>query len=439
VVTDDDLQHGTAAVQVLRDVTVVVPAPAILIDLEPPVPTSPDDPSVQSLVTTVQKALADRAAVLAASGIVVAGPNVLAAQDATGVPILRLGIWLVDAAFPVEPAAPPDFPLPRLSPVQAEAGFGPAPALRRGHRVGGTDTPFGLRIPVTTLQTLVDVAVSQAGNSDVESVTVSVTEPATVSTVMRGSHLGVDFEIDITETLSTQPVADADPPQSVPHVDSEYSISVGDPLDWLLGALFPILGGLLLIGRSELEQCADQVPGVVTVLTSGLPARIPVRNTSLPPAATGLFDFPQIVLNWTEFGVADGGVEGTGDALLAERDQASARLSVIGPDSLRIPAGESDIDLVYRVELAGIRPDPDALTWRLRTPSGPDDSGTADPGVLADGADIDLDFQLPPHVNQRTFTLDATAVETCGTDPTKTISAAGSESIVVTRLAHTVV
>ena len=150
VVTDDDLQHGTAAVQVLRDVTVVVPAPAILIDLEPPVPTSPDDPSVQSLVTTVQKALADRAAVLAASGIVVAGPNVLAAQDATGVPILRLGIWLVDAAFPVEPAAPPDFPLPRLSPVQAEAGFGPAPALRRGHRVGGTDTPFGLRIPVTT-------------------------------------------------------------------------------------------------------------------------------------------------------------------------------------------------------------------------------------------------------------------------------------------------
>jgi hypothetical protein len=430
VVTDDNQAHASASVQVLRDISVVVPPPAILIDLEPPFPTTPDDPSVQDLVSTVSQTLATQASQLTSAGLLLVGPNVIATQDAAGIPILRLGIWLLDAGFPVQPPAP-QFPLPRLSAPQAVAGFALVPPLRRGHRIGFTDTPFGVRVPQTTLQRLADFARVQAGNSDVESITVSVAPPATASTVVSGSHLGISFSIDIEETLSVAPVAGVDPAQSIPHVDSQYSTNVGSLLDWLIGALIPIFGGILVIGSVELAQNAGQVPGVVAGLLSGLPARVPVRNTSLPAQAQSQFDFPQIVLDWSAFGVNNDGLEGAGDAIIAERDQAGARLTVAGPGSLNIPHGESDIDTVYRLRLWQIKPDDGGLTWRLHPQVGTDHAGTADPGVLAEGADVDFDFILPPHSLQGTFTISASAVETCGTDATKRIATMTTKSVLV--------
>ena len=82
--------------------------------------------------------------------------------------------------------------------------------LRRGHRVGFTDTPFGARVPQTTLQRLADFARVEAGNSDVESITVTLTEPGTASTVVTGSHLGISFSIDVVETLWVTPLAGVD-------------------------------------------------------------------------------------------------------------------------------------------------------------------------------------------------------------------------------------
>jgi hypothetical protein len=271
----------------------------------------------------------------------------------------------------------------------------------------------------------------QAGNPDVESITVTLTEPSTASTVVSGSHLGISFSIDVEETLSVAPLAGVDPPQSIPHVDSQYSTNVGSFLDWLLGALIPILGSILVIGNVELAENADQVPGVVTGLLAGLPARVALRNTSLPPQAQSQFDFPQIVFDWSAFGVNNGGVEGAGDAIIAERDQAGARLTVAGPGSLNIAHGEFDIDTMYRLQLWQIRPDDGRLTWRLHPPVGMDDAGTADPDALAEGADVDLDFQLPLHALQGTFTISAGAVETCGTDATKTISTTATRSVLV--------
>ncbi|GAA4355263.1 hypothetical protein GCM10023087_26000 [Microbacterium rhizosphaerae] len=431
VVTDDNQAHASASVQVLRDISVVVPPPAILIDLEPPFPTTADDPSVQDLVGTVAQTLATQASQLTSAGLLLVGPNVIATQDGSGIPILRLGVWLLDAGFPVQPPAPPQFPLPRLSPPQAVAGFALVPPLRRGHRTGFTDTPFGVRVPETTLQRLADFARVQAGNSDVESITVTLSAPATASTVVSGSHLGISFSIDIEETLSVAPVAGVDPPQSIPHVDSEYSTNVGSFLDWLIGALIPIVGGILVIGSVELAENADQVPGVVTGLLSGLPGRVAVHNTSLPAQAQSQFDFPQVVLDWSAFGVNDDGLEGAGDAIIAERNQAGARLTVAGPGSLNIPHGEFDVDTVYRLQLWQIRPDDGGLTWRFHPPVGTEHTGTADPGVLAEGADVDFDFVLPPHSLQGTFTISATAIETCGTDATKTISATATKSILV--------
>lgn len=431
VVTDDNQAHAAASVQVLRDTSVVVPAPAILIDLEPPFPTTADDPSVQNLVSTVAQTLAIQASQLTSAGLLLVGPNVIATQDDAGIPILRLGIWLLDVGFPVQPPAPPQFPLPRLSSPQAVSGFALVPPLRRGHRTGFTDTPFGVRVPQTTLQRLADFARVQAGNSDVESITVSLTAPATASTVVSGSHLGISFSIDINETLSVAPLDGVDPPQSIPHVDSQYSTNVGSLLDWLIGALIPIFGGILVIGSVELAENADQVPGIVTGLLSGLPARVALRNTSLPAQAQSQFDFPQIVLDWSAFVVNNGGLEGAGDAIIAERDQAGARLTVAGPGSLNIPHGEFDIDTNYRLQLWQIRPDDGRLTWRLHPPVGVDHTGTADPGVLADGADVDFDFVLPLHSLQATFTISAHAVETCGSDATKTISTTTTKSVLV--------
>lgn len=433
VATDDNGQTATGTVQVLRDVTVVVPAPAVLIDLEPPAQVAADDATVLELVGAVQQAVAARAGALAGLGVVLAGPNVLATTDAAGIPILRVGLWLVDPGFPVVPPAPPQFPLPRLTQAQAEAGFALVPPLPRGHRVGFTDTPFGLRIPVTTLQRLVDLGVAQAGNDSVESVRVTATPPATVRTAVHGSFLGVGFDVDITETLSVTPVLDADPPQSLPHVDVQHSSAVGDLLTWLLGTLVPILDVILLVGSIELGDATDQIPGVVSALTADLPARVPIRNTSLPPQARALFTFPQIVLDWTAFGVEDDGVQGAGRALLVDRDPAAARLAIEGPGSTRIPAGESDVSLVYRLLLSGTRPDPGRLTWTLLGPLGTADSGTAEPDAFAAHADVPLDLVLPHGVNAAHFTLEATALETCGTDPTRTISLSASKSINVAR------
>jgi hypothetical protein len=431
VATDEYNRHASASVQVLRDTTVVVPAPAILIDLEPPIPTAADDPFVQSLVSTIQQTLAAQAAQLAAAGLVLAGPSVIATLDASGIPILRLGIWLVDGDFPVLPPAPPKFPLPRLAPAQAQAGFGLVAPLHRGHRIGFTDTPFGVRVPQTTLQRLADFARLQADNSDVHSITVTLTEPNTALTVVSGSHLGIDFSIDIVETLSVAPLAGVDPPQAIPHVDAQHSSGVGSLLDWLIGALIPILGAILVIGDVELAENAGQVPGVVTGLLSGLPARVALRNTSLPPQIRDQFDFPQVVFDWSTFGVHDQGLEGAGDALLAERNQAGARLTVAGPGALNIPHGEHDIDTLYRLQLWQIRPDDGRLTWRLHPPAGLDERGTADPGALAESADVDFDFVLPLHALQGTFTISAGAVETCGTDATKTISTTATRSVQV--------
>ena len=60
VVTDDNHTHASASVQVLRDTNVVVPAPAIVIDLEPPMPTAADKgcPFLEGLLSTVQQTLA---------------------------------------------------------------------------------------------------------------------------------------------------------------------------------------------------------------------------------------------------------------------------------------------------------------------------------------------------------------------------------------------
>lgn len=135
------------------------------------------------------------------------------------------------------------------------------------------------------------------------------------------------------------------------------------------------------------------------------------------------------MLDWSAFVVNNGGLEGADCTIIVERDQAGARLA--GPGSLNIPHREFDIDTNYRLQLWQIRPRDSRLTWRLHPPVGVDHTGTADPGVLAEGADVDIDFVLPLHSLQETFTISAHAVETCGTTATKTISTTTTKSVLV--------
>jgi hypothetical protein len=105
--------------------------PAVLIDLLFPFPLDLSDPTtasrVHSLVSQIQTALTPLSISLGSVGKILAGPNLVAATDPLGRSVVRMGLWIEDPEFPVIAAAPPDFPLPRLSDPAAAAGFAIVP------------------------------------------------------------------------------------------------------------------------------------------------------------------------------------------------------------------------------------------------------------------------------------------------------------------------
>src|SRR2546423_1088682 len=73
----------------------------------------------------------------------------------TGGPGLRFGLWIEDSDFPVRPAQPPDFPLPRLLPAAEGPCFDATSGLPVPAPIGFSPG-FALGIPVETLQRLLD-------------------------------------------------------------------------------------------------------------------------------------------------------------------------------------------------------------------------------------------------------------------------------------------
>jgi hypothetical protein len=95
-------------ISVRRSVTVFIgpvfqtAAPAILLDVEVPFDVDANDRSVQSLLANIQHGLVPISDVLAASGMLLAGPNLQVIPNGA-LSLLRLGLWIEPNTFPVQP------------------------------------------------------------------------------------------------------------------------------------------------------------------------------------------------------------------------------------------------------------------------------------------------------------------------------------------------
>ena len=275
----------------------------------------------------------------------------------------------------------------------------------------------------------------QAGNPDVESITVTLAEPQTASTVVTGSHLGIGFSIDVTETLSVAPLVGVDPPQAIPHVESQYSTSVGSLVDWLIGTLIPVLDGLLLLGSVERAQNEDQVPGCRDEPAVG-PARSgPAAQHEPAGADTSPVRLPA---DRARLGLVRRAQRSHRRSWGRARrpDQSGARLTIAGPGSLSIPNGEHDIKTLYRLQLWQLDPTP--VVCRGRSTHLPVWTTTA-PATRTSShkARLSTLTSLPLHALQGAFMISAAAVETCGTDPSKVISTTSTKPVKVRTTATT--
>jgi len=429
-----------------------VDSPAVLIDLLFPFPLDLSDPTtasrVHSLVSQIQTALTPLSISLGTIGKILAGPNLVAATDPLGRSVVRMGLWIEDPEFPVIAAAPPDFPLPRLSDQAAAAGFAivpvqVAPDLSLPDRPSLPGPSFALSISVTTLQHLLDAIAptvkSAASQNDVsvDAITVQTSSPGSVTTSFVGKlPLSIGFTVTITEVLGTMTLSDAQPPQSVPAViGNSHSASVGSILDWFIGFIFPLFGLALLSAFGLVSfaagRIAGKINGIAGPLIAGIPSRVPFRNTAFPPIPLPVPDFPVLIPNWQTFGATSAGIVGTGTTIIAPRDQTIVSLTVAGAnfimgfqEDLAGGAGQT-----YNYTLVNLAPDLDKFNWQV---SGTGSSGgSIQLGAFGQAGTFGADFPLSLKVAPGTypFTLAVNAIETCGSDPSKTLSASTSRAV----------
>ena len=409
-------------------------APALLIDIISPFKTNPTDSRVMAMLRQMQQQLAPLASRLASSGRMLAGPNVTLATNHAGAEVVRLGIWIEDPGFPVLLPAPPAWPLPRLSDEAAAAGFALVDLLPVPHPDASTLGPaFAVAIPTTTLQKMIDAITPgiKAAASDqgvnIHSVEVHVNSPGSVTVGFVGDALiGIPFTVAVTETLGIRPLANADPPQSIPVVlgTSNSSSLAGIP-DWFSFFPFTLASLVGAIAGIEGSQAADQVSSIMSALLQGIPSRVPFRNTLLPTSPVPLPDFPALVLNWQSLGVTGSDIVGTGTTMMVARDQSMVGLTESGT---RILVGyQNDMaggaGHTYEFRLVNLAPDQNTFRWHVSGTG--DESGPIDRRPFDQGGTFQVVYPLPLHVKPGTFpfVLSVEATETCGTDPNKTLHA----------------
>ena len=140
-----------------------------------------------------------------------------------------------------------------------------------------------------------------------------------------------------------------------------------------------------------------------------------------------------LILDWTDFEVTSSGILGAGKSNIGSRDQSMTAVSVIGPKE--ISGYQSDLSggalQDYDFGLTNIAPDPHGLTWS--TSGAISRGGEIAHGGLAQSGSFQADFGLILKVQpgNNAFTLAVNATETCGTDPSKTLTASASQSVKV--------
>jgi hypothetical protein len=409
--------------------------PAVLVEILSPVPFDLSDVRLTRLVSRIQYALIPAADQLAAIGKVVAGPNLALGDAPQGLSRLRMGIWVQDQGFPVMPPLPPTFPLPRLNPPGAEAGFALAEELPVPLTFGAS---YAVSLPTSTLQSLVDAIFPQVKNAvdgtfdTLNSIRAGTVPPDTVVTTVHADVVEIPVKAAFIERLGAPLNPDFD--QHLPAVVSHDSVvDVGDALDWLLVTLLPSFGVALLaltgLGSVVASDASNQIHGVASGIVAALPPRLPVRNTDIGVPQR----FPTLVPDWQSFGTTENGILGTGTVSVHDRDQSEVAISIHG--SGRLEGYQSDFSggagHRYGIDLANLAPDAGRFTWHVTGFA--EESGSVAPTAFGLGGTADVVFPLPLHVvpGIYDFVLTVTATETCGTDPHQVLTATAARPVQV--------
>jgi hypothetical protein len=431
--TDDNDLTATQSVRVFVGPPFQIAPAAALAELIPPVSNPHLTPSLVSRWTLeIQQHLAPLAALLAEYGLVLAGPSMVLDQDTH---VLRVGLWLGDPAFPAVPAGTSGAPLPNLSDTQAAACFAVTPPVL----VPGT-AAYAVSIPATTLQSLLNAAaptISAAAarhNLTLDTFIVTTTPPDIATTAMSGSIPGgVPVVLTFTETLGTEALPSG---QSVPTIlRSQGQSSVGNIFDQIAAVLCPVLFAYLAYATidigSDVGGDANKVTGIVGPLVAQIPHAIPFRNTDISSSDPLKFDFPVLDMSWSSFVATDAGITGTGVLSIGSRQQSDVSLGIQGATGINGTAADFAEGYAERYVFTLQNLDPDSFTWTL---SGDAQApGTIVAGPFTQTGDFTVPIRLPEVVELQTyqFTLSVDATETCGTDPTKTLTAAWSSPITV--------
>jgi hypothetical protein len=446
--TNDNGRSVSESVTVFLGPVFQVDAPAILVEIINPIPLDPNDPKtgplLNNLASQMQHALLPLFSQLASAGMLLAGPNFKLATNPLGVKVLRVGLWIEPATFPVLPPVLPAFPLPRLLDQAASESFDLVPLLPVPDPSGFSPS-FAMSVPITTLQRQVDAilptlqAAASSNDVSIDSIKVTTSGKGSVVTTISGSGpLDIPFSATLTEALGIVEVPDSNPFQSVPAVlSSSHSSSLGSILDWLVSAFIPF-ATLLLAGAwgylsSKVGDVSQQVNGVAQALVAAILLRIPFRNSALALLGVPLPDFPALVPDWRFFGVTETEILGTGTTTLIARDQSIVALALNGAgfiagyqEDLAGGAGQT-----YGYSLANIAPDSDKFNWQ--TSGTGSDTGEIDLGPFAQGGSFGAIFPLQIKVQpgEFPFTLTVNGTETCGTDPKKTLTCSASKDVKV--------
>ena len=442
VATNDQNLKATKTVNVFAGTAFDVDTPALLLDILTLIPIPIDDPQFLALMGEIQGQLLPLSTGLASVGKILIGPNVISQPINSAESRIRVGLWIENSDFPVVPPSTA-FPLPRLSDAAAAAAFAATPLLDVPHVE--LFPSFAVSIPVTTLQHLVDAETpslkteaSKQGLT-IHSVTVHTNSPNQVQTSVDGQLASVSIvpaSFTVTETVDVIAVPDSPSGQLAPAVTAtSSSSSVGSLLDWVIGVFVPLIGAGLAYAFHKVSVSASQQTGVAGSFLSGIPSRIPFGNKAFTLPATApiqLPDFPTLNLYWNQFGATSAGLFGGGTTEIEPRTESIVKVSITGPDFfLGLP---NDIiekeDPTFGFTLENISPDHGNLSWQI--PGAHPKSGTIPlSGPIAQAGTFTASFPLPAHIQPGVypFTLNLSALETCESDSSKTLS--GKASIAV--------
>jgi hypothetical protein len=431
--TDDQGASVRQTRQLFTGAPFQVDAPAVVIDVLSIF--SFDEFTVLGQTAPIQEALQGASDSLAGIGKIIAGPNFqfFNSNDPTRPSRLRMGVWIEDASFPV--VRHDGLTLPVLSDLAAAEGFNSAPPVP----VPETTHSFGISIPVATIRKLLN-AVAQdikdeasAKGVTLDTIAVNTVSPESVTTTFEGSMtFGVPFHLTVTEVLGLQGAP------AVPAVlSSDHSSGLGNILDLIIAAVLKPFRAVLAIEflalRSKAGDADREITGIMQPLVAAMPPRFPFRNTLLPFGLATPPDFPAIVLDWKAFRANSGGILGMGLLTIEARIQSEVELSIDGQRFISGFQGElaGNVRSDYSFQMVNLAPDRDKFTWHVSGAAGTR-SGAID-SVLGLGGKFTADFPLPLHAGpgKYPFTLTVSAAETCGTDPTKTLTASAQLAVVL--------